>query len=124
MTNQDQPRIISLSAELARPEDDQRRKGAERWQAALHRLCLLRATLSETSYEIEWERIFDPRALMDNLKHPSKLLACAALDVLEVQHEHSLMVCESEGVTYDVNAMEEFGELLIAMREKIANDLP
>lgn len=124
MTTQNQPRIISLSAELARPDDDARRKSAELWRTALHRLCLLRATTNETSYETEWQRIFEQATLMENMKHPSKLLACAAVDVLEVQHEHSLMVCDMEGIAYDANAMDEFGELLIVMRHKIANDLP
>jgi len=36
----------------------------------------------------EWARIFDTQQLMDDLQHPSKLLAFAAIDVLEVQHEH------------------------------------
>lgn len=124
MTTQHQPRTISLSAELARPDDDARRKSAERWRTALHRLCLLRATLNETSYATEWERIFEQPTLMDNMKHRSKLLACAAVDVLEVQHEHSLMVCDMEGIAYDADAMEEISELLFAMRTKIANDLP
>ncbi len=88
MTTQIQPRIISLSAELARPDDDARRQGAQRWQMALHRLCLLRATMNDTTYETEWSRIFEHPSLMANMQQPSKLLAFAALDVLEFQHAH------------------------------------
>jgi hypothetical protein len=61
---------------------------------------------------------------MDNMKHRSKLLGCAAVDVLEVQHEHSLMVCDMEGIAYDADAMEEISELLFAMRTKIAERPP
>lgn len=124
MTNQIQPRIISLSAELARPDDDARSHGAQRWNAALHRLCLLRATINETTFETEWMRVFEHQALMENMKQPSKLLAFAALDVLEVQTAHMLMVCSMEGIAYDADAMDEYPELLAAMRVSITNDLP
>ncbi len=123
MTTQSQPRIISLSAELARPDDDARRQGSQRWQAALHRLCLLRATMNDTTYETEWIRIFEHPSLMANMQQPSKLLAFAALDVLEVQHAHMLMVCGMEGLAFDADAMDEYSELLAAMRMHIDNDL-
>src|SRR4051812_49300931 len=92
---------ISLSEELARPEDDLRRQTAVRWQAALHRLCLLRATMNETPYEIEWASIFDEKRALDDASHHSQMLAIAALDVLQVQHEYKRMVFQAEGVEYD-----------------------
>ena len=123
MTTQSHPRIISLSAELARPENDDRHQLAQRWQAALHRLCLLRATANETSYEVEWARIFDHDQLMADMWRPFKLLAFAALDVLDVQRAHGLVVCDMEGIAYNQDAAEEFPELIAAMRIRIANRL-
>lgn len=123
MTTQPQSHIVSLSLELSH-QDDVRRDSAKRWQAALHRLCLLRATMNETTYEAEWVRIFHNQQLMDDMQQRSKLLAFAAIDVLEVQHEHSLIVCRTDGVAYDSNAAEEIPELLAAMRTKIEKGLP
>ena len=120
MTTQTPVPVLSLSAELARPDDDARRRSAQRWQTALHRLCLLRATNHGTTYEAEWTRIFEPRSLTNDLQQPSKLLAFAALDVMEVQHE---IVCDMEGIPYDADAVEELPELLAAMRVNLANDL-
>lgn len=124
MTTQPQRPIISLSAELARHDDDRRRQSAQRWQSALHRLCLLRATTNETSYEIEWARIFDHQRLMDDLRCRSRLLEVAALDVFEVQHEHGLMVLDDEGIKYDVDVEQEKRELLAAIRIKVENGDP
>lgn len=123
MTTQSQSHIVSLSIELSHP-DDVRRESAQRWQAALHRLGVLRATMNETTYEAEWARIFDNQQLMDDMQQRSKLLAFAAIDVLEVQHEHALIVCGKDGIAYDKLGAEEIPELLAAMRIKIANDLP
>ena len=123
MTTQTQSRIISLSAELARTDDDVRRQAAQRWAAALHRLCILRATANETAYDSEWARIFERQLLTDDLQR-SKLLCLAALDVLEIQHEHGLMICRAESIPYDEHAAEECRELLAAMRFKVENDLP
>lgn len=123
MTTQPKQHIISLSAELARPDNDLRRQTAQRWQAALHRLCLLRATLNDTSYS-EWARIFDRQHLIDDLRQGSKLLALAAVEVLEVQHEHGLMVCDAENISYDVAISDEMYELITAMRIKIERGLP
>lgn len=116
--------VVSLSAELSRPDDDLRRRAAQRWNATLQRLCLLRATRNETSYEVEWAQIFEVPRLFDDLRQPSKLVALAALEVLEVQHEHGLMVCEAEGLEYDDNVASEFRELLAAMRIKVERGLP
>jgi hypothetical protein len=123
MTTQTQPRTISLSAELARSEDDVRHQLAKRWNAALHRLCVLRATTNETSYEVEWARIFDGPTLLADVQR-SKLLCFAALAVLEIQHEHSTMFCQMEGIAYDADQAEECRELLAALRFKIENNLP
>lgn len=123
MTTQTQPRIISLSAELARTDDDVRRQAAQRWHAALHRLCLLRATANEMTYETEWARIFERQLLTDDLQR-SRLLCFAALDVLEIQHEHALMVCRVDGIACDEHEAEEYGELLAALRFKLENGLP
>ena len=123
MTTQPESRVVSLSAELAHSDDD-RRQSAQRWQAALHRLCLIRATANETSFEAEWVGIFEHQLLMDDLHLRSKLLALAVLDVLEIQHEHSLMVCHSDGVAYDNALAEELPKLLVAMRVKIRELLP
>lgn len=116
--------IISLSAELARSDDDLRRQTAQRWQVALHRLCLLRATLSDTRYESEWAVIFDRQRLLDDLRQGSKLLALAAVEVLDVQHEHGLIVCDAENINYDVAVAAEMYELITAMRIKIERGLP
>lgn len=124
MTTQPQRPIISLSAELARPEDDRRRQSAQRWQSALHRLCLLRATTNETTYEIEWARIFDHQQLMGDLQRRSRLLELAALDVLEIQHEHGLMVLQGEGIEYDEDIEDEKRELLAAIRFKVESEPP
>lgn len=78
----------------------------------------------ETTYEAEWVRIFHSKQLMDDMQQRSKLLAFAAIDVLEVQHEHSLIVCRTDGVVYDSNPAEEIPELLAAMRTKIEKGLP
>jgi hypothetical protein len=123
MTTQTQPRILSLSAELARSDGDARHESAKCWRAALHRLCMLRATANETSYETEWARIFDHETLFADVQR-SKLLCFAALDVLEIQHEHRLMFCCTEGIEYDEHQAEECRELLAALRFKIENDLP
>ncbi len=123
MTTQPQSHTVSLSIELAHP-DEVRRESAQRWQAALHRLCLLRATMNETPYDLEWARIFANQQLMDDMQHRSKLLAFAAIDVLEVQHEHALIVCGTDGIEYDSGAAEETLELLAAMRTKIEKGLP
>ena len=123
MTTQTQPRTISLSAELSRSDDDVRHQSAKRWRAALHRLCVLRATTNETSYETEWARIFDQETLLADAQR-SKLLCFAALDVLEIQHEHGLTVCRADGIAYDERVAEEYRELLAALRFKIENDLP
>ena len=123
MTTPSQPRTISLSAELARSENDARRELAKRWHAALQRLCVLRATTNETSYELEWARIFDQGTLLADVQR-SKLLSFAALDMLEIQHEHSLTVCRMEGIAYDEHQAEEERELLAALRFKIENNLP
>ena len=123
MTTQTQTRILSLSAELARTDDDVRRQGAQRWRAALHRLSLLRATANETTYETEWARIFDQQVLLEDLQR-SRLRCIAALDVLEIQHEHALLVCRMDGITYDEDEAEEVGELLAALRFKVENNLP
>ena|ERR1700733_6046160 len=122
MTTQTQSHVVSLSTELAQL-DDVRRQSAQRWQAALHRVCLLRATKNETTYEVEWVRIFDHQTLMDDMQR-SKLLAFAAISALEVQHEHALMVCQADGIAYDSRAAEEIPELLAAMRTKIEKGLP
>jgi hypothetical protein len=124
MTTQPKQHIISLSAELARPDNDLRRQTAQRWHAALHRLCLLRATLNDASYESEWARIFDHQRLIDDLRQGSKLLALAAVEVLEVQHEHGLIVCDAENISYDVAISDEMHELITAMRIKIERGLP
>ncbi len=119
------PRILSLSGELARTDDDARHQSAERWNAALHRLCLLRATANESTYETEWARILRHRLLMDDLQRSvSAQLSIAALDVLEIQHEHALMVCGAEGIPTDEQIDDEYRELLAAMRFKVENDLP
>ena len=123
MTTQTTPEIISLSAELARTDDDVRHQAARRWHAALHRLCLLRATTNETTYETEWARIFDRQLVMDDLQR-SGLLSFAALEVLEIQHEYALMVCRMDGIAYDEHVAEETGELLAALRFKFENGLP
>lgn len=123
MTTPAQKRIVSLSAELARTDGDARRQSAQRWAAAIHRLCLLRATSNETTYESEWARIFERQLLMDDFQR-SKLLCFAALDVLEIQNEHALMVCRAEGIPYHEQVEEEARELIAALRLKIENDLP
>ncbi|MCX5748427.1 MAG: hypothetical protein NT062_38730 [Proteobacteria bacterium] len=123
MTTQPQSHTLSLSIELAHP-DEERRQSAQRWQAALHRLCLLRATMNETAYEIEWARMFVNEQLMGDLQHRSKLLALAAIDVLEVQQEHALIVCQADEIEYDNRAAEETLVLLDVMREKIEKGLP
>jgi hypothetical protein len=123
MTAQAEPRIISLSAELARSEDDVRHQSATRLRAALHRLCVLRATTNETSYETEWARIFDQATLLADVQR-SNLLCFAALDVLEIQREHFLTVCRTEGIAFDEQQADEERELLAALRYKIENNLP
>jgi hypothetical protein len=123
MTTPTESRTISLSAELARPTDDVRRQSAERWRAALHRLCVLRATTNETSYETEWARILDREPLLADMGG-SKLLSVAALDVAQIQHEHGLTVCQMEGIAYDEGQAAECRELLAALRFKVENDLP
>jgi len=123
MTTQSQSHTLSLSIELAHP-DEARRASAQRWQAALHRLCLLRATGNETTYEFEWARMFVNEQLMSDLQHRSKLLALAAVDVLEVQQEHALIACQADDIEYDSRAAEETLVLLDAMREKIEKGLP
>ncbi len=123
MTTQLEPRTISLSAELARSEDDARSQSAKRWRAALHRLCILRATANESSYEAEWPRIFDQRTLLADVQR-SKLLSFAALDVLEIQHEHEMLVCQMDEIPYDEQKADECGELLAALRYKIEHGLP
>lgn len=122
MTTQTTPQIISLSAELARTDDDAHRQAACRWHASLHRLCLLRATTNETTYETEWARIFDRQLLMDDLQR-SRLLSFAALDVLEIQHEYALMVCRMDGIAFDEQVAEETRELLAALRFRFENNL-
>lgn len=124
MTTQRQLPIISLSAELARPDDDRRRQSAQRWQSSLHRLCLLRATTNETTYEIEWARIFDHQRLMGDLQRRSRLLELAALDVLEIQYVHGLLVLDDEGIEYDGNVEQEKRELLAAIRIKVESGEP
>lgn len=123
MTTQPQSHTLSLSIELAHP-DEERRLSAQRWQAALHRLCLLRATMNETAYKLEWARMFVNEQLMSDLQHRSKLLALAAIDVLEVQQEHALIVCQASDIEYDNRAAEETLALLDAMRTKIEKGLP
>ena len=122
MTTRTLPRTISLSAELAH-SDDARHQSALRWRAALHRLCVLRATSNETPYETEWARIFDEKTLLADLPR-SKLLCFGALDVLEIQHELCLTVCRADGIAYDEEVAEEFRELIAAYRFKVENDLP
>ncbi len=122
MTTQLPPRTISLAAELARSGEDARHRSARRWRAALHRLCVLRATENGTFYEVEWARIFDPDVLLDD-RSRSKLLCFAALDVLEIQHAHSLTVCRTDGIAYDEQRAELYRELLAALRFKVENDL-
>lgn len=122
MTHHTQLPTISLSAELARPHADHRHQSAVRWQAALHRLCLLRATTNETTYEIEWARIFDEQQLLLDLQRRSRLLELAALDVLEIQHEHGLMVLQGEGIEYDEDIENEKRELLAALRIKAESE--
>ena len=124
MATQTKQYVISLSAELARSDNDLRRQTAQRWQAAIHRLCLLRATLNDTSYLSEWAHVFEHQRLVDDLRQGSKLLALAAVEVLEVQHEHGLIVCEAEKIKYDVSVSDEMYELIAAMRMKIENGLP
>lgn len=114
--------IISLSAELARPDSDERRQSALRWQTALHRVCLLRAATNETTYEIEWARIFDEQRLLNDLKPRSRLFELAALDVLEIQHEHGLMVLQGEGIEYDEEIEDEKREVLAALRIKVERE--
>lgn len=122
MTTQPQSHTLSLAIELGHP-DQARRKSAQRWQAALHRLCLLRATMNETAYEIEWARMFVNQQLMDDMQSRSKLLALAAIDVLEVQQEHTLIVCDADEIEYDNRAAEQTLVLLDAMRTKIEKGL-
>lgn len=124
-TTRPQLPIIALSAELARPAGDPRRESAQRWKAALHRLCLLRATTNASPYEIEWSSIFDHQRVMNDLQQrESRLLETAALDVLEIQHEHGLMVLQSEGIEYDEDIQQVKGELLAALRIKVENGDP
>jgi len=87
-------------------------------------VCVCFATVNETAYELEWVRIFEHQLLMDDMQQQSELLAFAAIDVLEVQHEHAMMVCQTDGIAYDSRAAEEIPELLAAMREKIEMGLP
>jgi hypothetical protein len=54
----------------------------------------------------------------------SKLLCFAALDVLEIQHEHGLTVCRADGIAYDERLAEEYREVLAALRFKVEHDLP
>jgi hypothetical protein len=122
MTTRTLPRTISLSAELAH-SDDARHQSAMRWRSALHRLCLLRATSNETTYETEWARIFDDKALVAELRR-SKLLCFAALDVMAIQHELCLTVCRADGIAYDEQVAQEYRELLAAYRFRVENDLP
>jgi hypothetical protein len=122
MTTQPQSHTLSLAIELAHP-DEARRKSAQRWQAALHRLCLLRATMNETAYENEWARMFVNQQLMDDMQSRSKLLALAAIDVLEVQQEHALIVCDADEIEYDNRAAEQTLVLLDAIRTKIEKGL-
>ncbi len=122
MTTDIQPRIISLSAELAHSDDD-RHRFAKRWRAALHRLCVVRAATNDTPYDTEWARIFDPSTLLADLQR-SKLLCFAALDVLEIQHELTLTVCQTDGIAYDEQQAEEMRELIAALRYKVENNLP
>jgi hypothetical protein len=100
-------------------DDDLRGCTARRWQMALHRLCVLRATANETSYEIEWSRIFDHQRLLEDMQKRSKLLAFAAVAVLEAQHEHGLVVCQADSISYDEGIAEHFLELLSTMRFRI-----
>ena len=123
MTTRTEPRTISLSAELARADNDARHRSAKRWHVALHRLCVLRATANGTSYETEWARIFDQDALLADAQR-SRLVCVAALDVLEIQHEHGLTVCRMDGIAYDERVAEEYRELLAALRFKVEHGLP
>ena len=61
---------------------------------------------------------------MHDLQARSKLLALAAIDVLEVQQEHALIVCDASDIEYDSRAAEETLVLLDAMRMKIEKGLP
>lgn len=115
---------ISLSGELARPVDDHRRRSAQRWKSTLHRLCVLRATMNETAYEIEWSRIFDHRRLVDDLEQRSTLLRLATLDVLEIQHDHGLMVLAEHGIAYDKDIASTNDELLRTFRNLIEDGRP
>ena len=121
MRTQTVPRTISLSAELAH-SDDARHHFAMRWRAALHRLSMIRATANDTTYEIEWARIFETETLISDLRR-SKLVCFAALDVLEIQHDLCLTVCRADGIAYDEEVAEEYRELLAAFRYKVENDL-
>jgi hypothetical protein len=123
MTTRTEPHTISLSAELARTDNDLRHQSAKRLHAAIHRVCVLRATANGTSYETEWARIFDQDALLADAQR-SKLVSVAALDVLEIQHEHSLTVCRMDGIAYDERVAQEYREVLAALRIKVEHDLP
>jgi len=114
---------ISLSAELARPDDDVRRRTAQRWNAALHRLCVLRAAANDTAYDIEWACIFDEQRAMADIKRRSKLLGLAAVEVLQIQHEYRRLVSDEAGLDYNDDVSNEMAELLMALRLKIERGL-
>jgi hypothetical protein len=44
--------------------------------------------------------------------------------VLEIQHEHGLMVCRADGIASDEQVAEEFRERLAAWHFKVDNGLP
>jgi len=114
---------ISLSAELARPDDDLRRRTAQRWNAALHRLCILRASANGTAYETEWACIFDEQRAMSDIKRRSKLLGLAAVEVLQIQHEYRRLVSDEAGLQYNDGVSNEMAELLLALKLKIERGL-
>jgi hypothetical protein len=114
---------VSLSAELARPDDDVRRRTAQRWNAALHRLCILRSAANETAYDTEWACIFDEQRAMADIKRRSKLLGLAAVEVLQIQHEYRRLVSDEAGLHYDDDVSSEMVELLLALKLKIERGL-
>ena len=117
-------RITSLAAELARPDDDARRLNAQRWKAAVHRLCVLYTTAHARRYETEWQLVMEQQPLMDDLQRRSKLIALAAIDVLAIQNEQMLLVCRAESTPHDEDAMSEMSELTEAMHNRIVEDRP
>lgn len=114
---------ISLSAELARPDDDVRRRTAQRWNAALHRLCILRAVANETAYDTEWACIFDEQRAMADIMRRSKLLGLAAVEVLQIQHEYRRLVSDEVRLEYNDDVSNEIAELLLALKLKIERGL-